>query len=689
MARSIVLLVLGLCLLSPLAAQKKISWKKQLKLADEAYEKGDYEEAAQNYYEAWIAKENKKELVFNAAENFYKVRNYRKAAECYSNVADDNTTYPLAGLKYARSLKQDGRYDKAIKEFQAFFEGYSSEGREILEDIIQTEIRGCELGKDLSRKVNRDIEVVHVGKGVNSDDTEFAPIPFEKDVLYFSSDMGGNARIYRSDIKNNNYSKGTQPENFPIIKSQHFANGTLTPDNKRFYFTICDGNKSWNALNTRCEIFVIKRLGDAWSQPERLPDYINMRGKTATHPNVVFQGDKEVIFYSSNREGTRGEMDIWYVTRDRNSEDLDFTFPVNVGPAINTIGNEITPFYIPEERTMYFASNGHISIGGFDIFRSEGGEATWSLPNNAGTPINSSADDAYYILDRDKSGGYFVSNRNAGQKTSTTHDDIFAFTSSAHRLTLEGSVYDKNSGELLKDITVFIYNIANGEENLTMERAFPGGRYELALQPEMRYKVEVISSGYETAYYQFATNDPNTTIYGQPLFLDRRSDQPFGEETTSDSGFSESGRDFSSDNDGGDFRDDPPVNLSPGNDGPLPLLPGTTAGDDITYTSRGKSANDNYEISTNAPRYQGTYFKIQLIALGKFNPQSSKFRSIRNMGRLDTELILDKGLTRVLLADFFSMQDAFDALSQVKSAGFDRAFVVKYENGERYGKVKR
>ena len=107
-----------------------------------------------------------------------------------------------------------------------------------------------------------------------------------------------------------------------------------------------------------------------------------------------------------------------------------------------------------------------------------------------------------------------------------------------------------------------------------------------------------------------------------------------------------------------------------------------------TYTSRGTSRSDKVEYVSKSPRHTGVYYKIQLVALRKFNPKNKKFQSIKDLGRFDTEELVERNITRVLLAEFFSQEEARDALEQVQDNGFARAFIVQYEDGERYGKIK-
>jgi hypothetical protein len=665
MVKKLLLIAFAIGFLTPLGAQ--LSWKKHRDLAEQAFQQGNFAEAAENFEQAWRKKQKRTELAFKAGESYYLLRDYRKAAESYQHVKDKNDVYPLVGLKYARSLKQDGQYDKAAQEFRSFSNSYTGENKAILEDIIRTEVLGCQLGKDLPSQINRDVELLYPGKGVNSDMEEFAPFPISDDELYFSSARGDKARIYASRRVGRTWSEAAIPGNFPVIQNNHFCNGALAPDGQRFYFTICSGDQPWDNLKTRCEIFAVKRSGAGWSQPERLPDYVNMKGVTSTHPTVAHSGGREVIYYASNREGGRGGLDLWYISRDLGIDNNDFTFPVNLGPTINTLGDEITPFYDPENEMLYFSSNGHVSIGGFDVMQARGEEINWSVAENTGLPINSSADDYFYIKNRTASGGFLVSNRVfGGEKTNTRNADIFEFTVGGRRIMVKGTVYDQTTSAPLNDITVSLYQVFNdGAENMLISKSFSDGTYSFELLPDRRFKVQITSYGYSPFSYQFATNDPSVYTYGQPAYLRKTT---AGQPTPVEPAYPDAG------------TDRPTAGAS---GAPLPLMEGSVPG--ATYTSRATAHNDNFEYVTSAPRYRGVYYKIQLAAVGNY--EASKFQSVSGIGRVDTEKLTSRELTRVLVGDFFSERDAIRAMESAKKAGYSGAYVVKYEDGARFGKV--
>lgn len=669
MIRHLIITSMVLLLCTGLFAQKSMSWRKHRRLAEDLIEQGEYYRAAQNFEAAWEKKQKKTELIYQAAEAYYLVNDYRAAAEAYQHVSDRQDLDPVIGLKYARSLKQDGQYDKAIETFRAVSDTYTGQDKAILNDIIKMEIQGAEMAGQLAARQDRNMELEYPGSSINSEDMDFAPFPITPDLLYFSSSKGGKARIYSSQRQGNAWSQADIPGNFPVIQNGQYANGALSPNGDRFYFTICNDNRGWDQIKTRCELFVINRNGTNWTEPVRLPDYINMDGVTATMPYVVHIGGREIIYYSSNRDGGRGGMDIWYVVRDLGRNDNDFTFPVNLGPVVNTLGEEITPYYDQEEGTLYFASNGHPSIGGFDIFRSLGEEVNWTIPENAGLPVNSSANDYGFIINRSHTGGFLVSNRPfGGEKNNTRNADIFEFNVGGNRLTLKGNVYDQENGELLDNVTVKLYQIfGDGTENMLVSKDFASGSYFFELLPDRQFRVEIDRSGYVPRTYTFMTNDPSSMTYGQPVYLSVGEPElppsntaPYTPPTTTDPV-----------NDPG-FETNPPMNLSTGGE---------------VYTARGTSARDNLEYTSSAPQHSGVYYKVQLAAVGRFDPNSSKLAQVQDIGRIDTEEIVGRGLTRILVGDFFSESEAQAALRSARGA-FSSAYIVKYEDGVRYGKVR-
>ena len=657
--KSLIFIIAILC--SFAVSAQNLSWKKLRNRAEASLSQGNVKEAAADFEAAWQKKQSKKELIFKAGECYYTISDYRKAATAYEIVKDENDTYPLVGLKYARSLKQDAQYQKAKAAFQDFLDAYSGQGRTILEDIIRKEVMGCDLAAKLPLSADRSIELKAAGPNINSEGNEFSPF-FADGQLFLSSDKSGKARVLSSRVYGGIWDNAGSPSNFPLINNEHYVNASLSPDGEKMYFNICSANNKWNELKSRCEIFEMEKTSSGWTKPKRLPDYINLNGVSAIHPKVYYEDGKEVLLYASNRDGGRGGMDIWYATRDLSAAEEEFSFPINLGPTVNSIGDEISPFYDVEDKLLYFASNGHVSIGGFDIFKAQGAETSWTNPQNAGIPYNTSADDYGFYLDKDKTAGFLVSNRVfGGEKITTTDTDIFYYDLGfgSQNIVVRGSVYDKLSGGEIKNFKIELYQVqSGGQETLLLKKDFSNGGYELDVLADRTFKVIILSDGYEPKSYQFTTNDPNVTFYGQPVYLEDQN------AISSSTG-----------------------NFTPDNSGFKPTTTTKPAGN-VKYTSRGTSPTDNFEYITSAPRHSGTYYKVQLAAVSKFNPKNTLYQQMSEYGRFDTEKLLNRNLTRVLIADFFDKNDAFRIMTLAKQTGFNAAFVVKYENGVRYGRIK-
>ncbi len=683
MLKKLVFLLLNFSLICTLSAQ---SAKKLMKQGEEAYTKGNYVQAADFFEKSWL-KGKKPEAIFKAGEAYYVLRNYRKASEAYLNVKDKNDQFPLVGLKYARSLKQDGQYDKASKAFSDFRDSYTGEGKAVIEDVVQTEMQGCELGKLLPAQAQQGIEVTHAGAGVNTSDNEFGPLPIDKGLLYFSSTIGGTARIYRSSLADNAWGKGATPDNFPVIQKGQYCHGSLTPDGQRFYFTICDAASSFNNNTTRCEIYVIRKQAAGWSAPEMLPESINAKGTTATQPHVVQNNGKEILYFASNRTGGRGGMDLWYVEKPLSVPGNTFANPINLGPNINTLGDEMTPYFSAGEGTLYFSSNGQTSIGGFDIYSSRGDLSTWAPADNLGLPYNSPADDYYYIKHNDGEGGFLVSNRIvAGEKLTTKDDDIFEIRSKLVVAKLQGSVFAQETGEPINKYLLTLYEIRTDEsESILLNREFNTSAYDLELLPNRKFRVEITAQGYATGAYNFVTNNPSGQAYGQPLMLVKLggavvNTNPAGNPNNTNPATNPP---LGNPNNPGTYN---PGTNNPGTNPPPNNFPNANPSGGV-YTAKGAGPADKEEYSTDAPRYEGEYYKIQLAALKAFSPSDKRYTAMSEFGNLQTETILSKQMTRVLVASFYTKDDAKRALAAVKRKGFSLAFIVKYTNGERYGRV--
>ncbi|MTB50600.1 hypothetical protein [Lewinella sp. W8] len=624
---------------------ESLSYKQLIQQAEAEEQAGRFGVAAEYYRSAYSLKPRNQAILYRAAELFTQVKDYRKAAEAFQFMEKDADDYPLLGLQFGRALKQDGRYEAAQRELALFLETYNGADRPIVSEIVRNELAGIRLAQEsIGRPATVDID--RPGRGINTGADEIGPVAVAGDQLFFTSTAGGQSRLYQSRYEARQWTKATVPPGFPVIAEGEFGTGSISPDGRVFYFTICSGLTGEDATN-RCEIFRGERTTNGnWTQPEALPSPINLAGANNAFPHVTFEDGRELLFFSSDREGGRGGMDLYLTSRQLNTNVGGFSPPTNLGPVVNTVSNEVSPFYAVEEQTLYFSSDGHPGFGGLDVFITRGSGTRWSQPENPGQPINSSADDAGLTIDETTGVGYLNSNRTyAGGKESTRENDIFSLNFRAGRARLKATIYDNTTGMELGGAEVSLLELTDGRTQLLEKRVFPTGVYTYDLRPGRRYRVEIRREGYQGVEYAVETSTTGSSLYGQPVFL-RRSSQI-----------------------------------------PAPPVPEQPVRPSVPNTSPTTSPEPTSPAPAPAPTVLPLSYRIQVSAQRNFREEDAKYDPIRKIGAIRAEAIPNSTLKRITVGDYPSESAAKSALRKIRAGGFPSAFAVLYRNGRREGQV--
>ncbi len=410
---------------------------------------------------------------YKLAELYRRSRNYVKAEEWYLKAYQGNEKkYIKALYYYALMQKMNGKYDLANENFLKFKKKCRNlkESR-LYRKMTQNEILGCELAPkiiDSSLKVL----VTHLDTSINKAHIDYAPVSIDAETMLYSSLKEDKIKYYNPNDTTNKlpvrkfYIAKKSGENW--ISTGEFegpfndenintGNGAFSPDSMKFYFTRTEKNWQNKMIS---HIYVSKFFNGRWSEPEKMPEPINNPKYSSTQPAIGTESakDREVIYFVSDRPGGKGGLDIWYTYFNKRKN--TYKTPKNAGSKINTVGDEMSPFYDMDTRTMYFSSTGHPGIGGFDIFRSTGEVNRWTEPENVGFPINSKADDTYYIISKDRERGFFVSNREGGValKNPTCCDDIYGFRWTEYiHIAVKGFVYES----VVKQKIDSVYNSTN------------------------------------------------------------------------------------------------------------------------------------------------------------------------------------------------------------------------------------
>jgi tetratricopeptide (TPR) repeat protein len=745
---SAMLLIIGVFLFhSSFTQEDELSAKAHAKLGEELFDRGEYAEAADHLYSAWSFKKKKEEWLYGAGLSYEYIQDYKNAAKAFEQLKESKK-YKDSRLKYAHMLKQTGQYQMASKEFLDYIYEYDEDDKNVVERKVQNEIRGCELGIQLIETGNiSGLELETLGKNVNTPKDEFNPIPFDKNILYYASDFGGDSKFYRTTNENGNWQAGIIPPLFPDVTGMNISNGAFSPDFKRFFFNKCEENGDGLTTDKKCELYYIKKEGESWSKPIRMKDYINVQGTSNAHPFVVYTGDKEVVYFSSDRSGGRGGMDLWYIVRDRSSNITEYTFPTNLGKSINTEGDEIAPFYSLTEGNLYFSSNGRAGMGGFDIYRSKGSEAFWENAENAGLPFNSPAEDFQFTMSSDGSRGYLVSNRPfVGIKNSSTDYDIYSFETGfvAGDIVLKGSIFDDEKKTRLKNVEVILLEDIGGSFKKAGEELSSEGSFLFKLEEDRSYRLMASKEGYVSSQSQFNTSGMGGAVeFEQNLFLIQgvaSVDQlPQGAEvrpqdeqkrkmeevnqpvvqnkSVNDKKATDKQEDQTRTNtekkdevlaservekrqkleeevipvDEKTVKITQPVrtnqsSIDQGNGRIVDAVPVDRKRAAIVTDGNGnpiRTSSKSNPYPIDESNLSGLYYKVQICSVSSFDANNPAFDKVRSLGNLDTEFLPTRGMTRVLLGSYSDRSDVEQVVTRAQKGGFPSAFIVEYKDGQR------
>ena len=423
----------------------ELGYEKKLRWANSLFKSGSYYNAIDYYKQLLQEQPRNPYLVYQLAECSWQMRDYIPAAEYYGTAyALASALYPEAVYKEALMLKMQGEYTQAINRFQQFIKDNPKKYKD-LKKKADRQIEGCKMAMN---SMNNPIpaNVKNLGPNVNTSYTEAAPYPLGDTALLFATMKTNNlvevGKEKRADyvsrfMVSHKFKRTAERDTFqwplPFNDGEfnddkyHTSNGVYSEGGDRFYFTRCLENDK-NEMN--CRIFVSVFENQKWSRPELMENGINEEGSSSTHPFMAKIGKKEILFFSSNRKmQSRGGYDIWYSVYDPRQK--SYRRPQNAGKQINTKDDEVTPYYDSRVGKLYFSSNGWVNMGGFDVYSattSGSSPSRYQDLTNLGYPINSSADDLYYVHDPvGKPDAYVVSNRvgSVALKNPTCCDDIW------------------------------------------------------------------------------------------------------------------------------------------------------------------------------------------------------------------------------------------------------------------------
>lgn len=440
---------------------------------------------------------------------------HHQIARCYQLTEDydhalEHFKFSAATGSYPEDQFYLGVAQMNVEEYRnaiLSFENYITSGKnnDSLVKLALSSMTGCNHALD-STNVKSQIIVNKADSTFNTGTASFAPMFFDNEsrILFTSARAGGvvldpekQQSEYLCDIywTRKTDDKWEPAVNFgrPLNTAQHDASGSFNNNNVIFYTRWSDEKR------TEQNIYLGRMIDYLFFESYKLDSLVNVPGYKSINPFVSLDG--KTLFFSSNRPGGKGGMDIWKISIDEFGNPSDSLPAVNLGEPINSEADEVTPFFHEASSTLFFSSNGHYSMGGLDIFKSayDRDNETYALPVNMDMPINSSKDDSYMVWDRYMKKGYFSSDR---EDCPTNHCyDIYEVQNAPIKIILDGYVYDSQTEEIIPGATLSFKDVRGNFPSFKLQSDSKG-----FYSTEIQQYWEVFIKAQKPKYFADATN---------------------------------------------------------------------------------------------------------------------------------------------------------------------------------------
>lgn len=410
-------------------------------------------------------------------------------------------------LQLALARHRQQRFAEEVALLQQYL---LKSGRELPNLEVERLMAIAENARTLTaRPVN--VRIRNLGPGINTPAQDYCPIvTADGTTMYFTSrragSMGGQQDgsgqyyedIYTSKLLYGMWTRAVNAQS-PLNTAMQDATVGLSPDGNEMII--------YRASNTLPDgdLYITRRAQGVWATPERMTDRIN---SDAHEPSATISPDGTEIYFSSDRKGGFGGRDLYRIRRLPNGE---WSLPLNLGPNINTPYDEDAPSLHSDGTTLFFSSNGHNTMGGFDIFKASlvnPDMNVWDIPENMGYPLNTVNDDIYFCLSEDGRTGYFSSEREGGLGGQDIYEVVFP-SSQVEYLLVSGVVTNANENPL--QARILLTRKGSDEVSGIYNTNANTGRYVMAVKPGQDYHISVQSAGFAGWEYDLHADDSQAT----------------------------------------------------------------------------------------------------------------------------------------------------------------------------------
>lgn len=421
------------------------------------------------------------------ADVYRSTLDFLDAKLAYQKVYEINPDFaPERYFYYADTELRMGNYVEAKNHFQKFLLTANPADKNITK--AKKHIKDCDFSM-VALKNPVEFKPINLGAAVNTVYDEYMPaITTDEYNLIFTRQIDNQEDFYQSYKINNTWSEAKFLST--DINTPDYNEGAqcISPDGQYLFFTGC--NRPDGA--GRCDIYISKKEGHNWSKPVELGFPINTKS-WESQPSISESG--KTLYFVSDKKGGFGGYDIWKSNLDSTGK---WGSPINLGPNINTAFDEHSPFIHPDNKTLYFSSNGWVGLGSKDIFLSRlDDNLTWTIPQNLGYPINTFYDEGGLTINSSGSTAFFSSNNYKGMGGM----DLYSFSLIPKNIKpiftnyVKGKVFDAQS-KLPLDAEIQISDLKTGKALHISYTNFADGSFLAVLPQGSSYALQVSADGY-------------------------------------------------------------------------------------------------------------------------------------------------------------------------------------------------
>lgn len=449
---------------------------------------------------------------FNAGICYLHASSKHTLALSYLQEAKANNP-DLEGVDYylGRAYLYNYYYDEALSCFQKYNERPKHRNETKMD--VSHFIDYCNNGKELTKNPV-SVVIENIGRPVNTDNSEYVPVISSDESYMIFTYRGERSKGGKQNANNKPDNEGEYYED--IFISYRIGDHWLDPEplgnintngHDAAIALSVDGQKLFVFKATtkdKGDIYISELKGSDWTVPQRLNKNVNT---TSWEGSITMSNDEKTIYFSSSRPGGFGGRDLYKCSKQADGE---WGPAQNLGPNINTKYNEDAPYIHPDSKLFYFSSEGHNSIGGYDIFKSLVQGDSLTAPLNLGFPINTSADDKYISVTTNGLQAFYSSGVDEG----LGQQDIYSITpgilgAKPQVAVLKGKVKGNEKGIRAQ---IKVSNQAGNKDYGTFYSNEETGNYLLVLLPTVNYKIRFEKEGYPVHTEYISTSSIKKTI---------------------------------------------------------------------------------------------------------------------------------------------------------------------------------